>query len=107
MNSTRNLIERDSFTDSRRQIRLRSLSTFRVICARPFASRLALNTPMYERRLEHIGDKLQCRNISPQRLERIRFRRLETLHQFAMTPEDACFARTSEEAERLIGMFVD
>src|ERR1043165_6037323 len=100
MNSVRDLVERYTFTHPRRQVRLRSLSTSGVIGIRRFSSWLGRPIEMHKRRREHINHKLQRRNIGPQRLERIRFRRLETLHELAMTPEDACFARTSEEPER-------
>ncbi len=54
----RHLIERDAFTHPRRQVRLRSFSTFRVIRIRPFSFRLALDSSMYKRRLEHVSDQL-------------------------------------------------
>jgi hypothetical protein len=107
VNSARDLIERDTLTHPRREVRLRGLSTFSVIGVCTFAFRLMLDTTMHERGLKHIGDKLERRNISPQRLERIRFRRFETLHQFAMTPEHVAVARPGKEPERLIGVFVD
>lgn len=107
MNSTRNLIKRDSFTHPRREIRLCCFSTFSVFRIRPFSSRLAFDSTMHKRRLEHISDKLQRRNIGPQWFERIHFRAFESLHQLAMTPENIWFTRPSEEPERLIGVFID
>ena len=107
VNSTSDLIERDSFAHSRREIRLCCFSTLSVFSIRPFSSRLAFDSTMHKRRLEHISDKLQRCNIGPQWFERIHVRAFESLHQLAMTPEDVWFTGSSEEPERLIGMFID
>jgi len=105
--SPRHLIERDAFTHPGREVRLCSFSTFRVIRIRTFSFRPALDSTMHECGFEHVSNKLQRRHISPQRLEGIHVRRLETLHELTMTPEDACFAWSCKELKRLLGMFVD
>ena len=107
MHGTRNLIKRDAFAHARREISLCRFRSFCMIRIRAFASRLVLDTTTHESRLEHIRDKLQRRNISPQRLKRIHVCRFQPLHQLTMTPEDATVTGTSEEPKRLIGMFVD
>jgi len=107
MHGTRNLIKRDTFAHARGEISLCRFSSFSVIGARTFASRLVLDTTTLKCRLQHIRDKLQRRNISPQRLKRIHVCRFESLHQLTMTPENAAVTGTSEEPKRLIGMFVD
>ena len=68
MNRTRHFIQCYSLTNPGRQISLRRFRSLRMIHICAFAFRLSRHTMFDERRFQHIGDELQRRNVSPQRL---------------------------------------
>ncbi len=71
-----------------------------------FAFRSARDSVFDERRLQHVRNKLQRGNISPQRFQRTRLSRLEPLHELAMSPEHTTVTRPGKKSERLVRMIV-
>ena len=106
MHRTRDFIKRDTLAHLRREIRLRSLRSLSMVHVCPFAFRAARDAMLDERRLKYVRNELQRGNISPQRFQRIRLRRLKPLHELTMAPEHTTVTRPGKKSERLIRMIV-
>jgi hypothetical protein len=83
-----NFFKRDAFSQSTREVNLDCFHTLGVICIRPITAAFPRQAMSSKRRFQHIGDELNCGDIGPEMFERIDFGCLQTLDEFAMSPEN-------------------
>ena len=80
------IVERDAFALSAREVDFGRLGAVRVIGIGTMAPAFARHSVSSKRGFEHIGDELKRRHIGPERFERIGFGGFQALHEL----RDAC-----------------